>query len=79
MFSNKKEISNIMINEPKKIHHKQSNKRKKSVLELKKIDKNIYDTSKRKKKTCGFCAVSGHITIGCPTKINIGQLIRVVI
>ena len=30
---------------------------------------------KRKKKACGFCSVVGHITTGCPTKMNIGKII----
>ena len=66
MFSNMMESSNIILNGPTKIHHKQSNK-KKIVVESKKNDKNLYDTLKRKKKTCGFCAVSGYITTGCST------------
>ena len=33
LFSNTKESSNIMLNETKKNHHKQSSKRKKYVLE----------------------------------------------
>ena len=41
MFSNMKESFNIMLNEPTKNHHKQSNKRKKSLLELKKLIKSL--------------------------------------
>ena len=31
---------------------------------------------RKRKKTCGFCPVIGHITTGCPTKINIVKLIN---
>ena len=57
-----KESFIIMRNEPTKIHHKQPNKSKKYVLEL--------------KKNCGFCSVIGYITTGGPTKMNIGRLIK---
>ena len=43
---------------------------------MKIIDKNLYDTSKRKKKTWWFCSIIEHITTDCPTKMNIGQLIK---
>ena len=43
-----KESSNIMLNEPSKIHHNKSIKRKKSILENKKIDKILHDTFKKK-------------------------------
>ena len=50
--------------------------KKEICIRIKKIDKILYDTSKRKKKTRGFCAFSGHITTACPTKMNIEQLIK---
>ena len=40
-----------------------------------KNDKILNDTSK-KKKNLWFCSVTGHITTGCPTKINIRKLIN---
>ena len=52
-----KESSNIILNEQSKIHPKKSNKRKKSILEYNKIDKNLNDTTKRKKKTFGFYSI----------------------
>jgi len=39
IFSNMNEKSNIMLNEPINIHHKTSHKRKKSILEHKKMIK----------------------------------------
>jgi len=59
MFSNMSEKSNIMLNEPVKIPHKTSNKRKKSILEHKKNDKNVNNTLKKKKKLVVFVLLLG--------------------
>ena len=59
IFSNMNEKSNIMLNEPIKIHHKTSHKRKKSILEHTKNDKIINDTSKKKKKLVVFVLLLG--------------------
>ena len=41
-----------------------------------KNDKILNDTSKKKKKACGFCSVVEHITTSCPTKMNFGKIIN---
>ena len=54
-FSNMKESSNIMLNEPSKMnHHKNSNKRKKSIFEYKKLIKAITKQRKEKRKLVDF-------------------------
>ena len=50
---------NIMLNEPIKIHHKTSHKRKKSILEQKKTDKIVNDTFKKKNKLVVFVLLLG--------------------
>ena len=55
IFSNMKESSNIMLNEPSKMnHHKNSNKRKKSIFEYKKLIKAITKQRKEKRKLVDF-------------------------
>ena len=50
-----KESSNIMLNEPSKMnHHKNSNKRKKSILEYKKLIKTLTIQRKVKRKFMDF-------------------------
>ena len=45
-------------------------------VRIKKRIKTFTIHQREKKKTCGFCAVSGHITTSCLTNMNIGQLIK---
>ena len=59
IFSNMNEKSNIMLNEPIKIHHKTSHKRKKSILEQKKQIKLLMIHLKRKKKLVVFVLLLG--------------------
>ena len=33
----------------------------------------------RQKETCRFCSVIGYITTGCPTKVNIGRSINLIV
>ena len=46
------------------------------VSTLVKLMDNKYFWAAYKKKTCRFFSIIYHIGIGCPTKINIGQLIK---
>ena len=49
-----KKSSNVFLNEPSKIQHTQSHKQKKSVLEYKKLDKNLNNKIKIENKHVDF-------------------------
>ena len=46
------------------------------MLELKKRINTFTIHQREKKENLWFCAVSGYIITGCPTNMNIGQLIK---
>ena len=62
--------SNLNLNEPTSCSLKSDVKRIKSQHEIRtnKIKSNSTSLNQKKIASCGFCSISGHVTIGCSLK-----------